>query len=284
MHTHCLLCNSGSLKDLEKYKNAFLTRCTNCRFVFSRRIPTTTELIEHYKGYPRNTDISPITIKRYHELLDSFELYRTSGNLLDIGCGDAYFLEEAKKRNWNVYGTEFTDDAVKIGMKKGITIHKGVLNPADYGDTKFDVITSFEVIEHINNPIIELDNIISILNKKGIFYFTTPNFNSLSRFMLKDKWNVIEYPEHLSYYTPQTIDTFFRGKGLKKIMLQTTGINFSRFRESVSQTEEKGTSNSTEQLREKSETKLLYKMAKKSANALLTISGLGDTIKGIYQK
>ena len=94
---------------------------------------------------------------------------------------------------------------MEICSKKGIYMKKGVLNPKDYNSQEFDVITSFEVIEHINNPREELQNFYKILRKGGMVYCTTPNFNSLLRYRLKEKYNVICYPEHLSYYTPKTL-------------------------------------------------------------------------------
>jgi 2-polyprenyl-3-methyl-5-hydroxy-6-metoxy-1,4-benzoquinol methylase len=136
-----------------------------------------------------------------------------------VGCGIGYFLEEAKKRGWEVYGTEFTDEAIEICEAKGINMQKGVLSPEDFDPNSFDVITSFEVLEHINNPQEEITNFHKILRKGGLVYLTTPNFNSLLRYRLKSAYNVITYPEHLSYYTKRTIHRLFKNKGFKNYKL-----------------------------------------------------------------
>ena len=128
-HKHCLICQSKNISGLRKYERHFLNYCLNCGFVFSERIPSHRELEEHYKGYSRDDYLSPLTIKRYNELLDYFEQFRKTNNLLDIGCGMGYFLVEAKKRGWNVFGTEFTDTAIKICKQKEISMKKGVFNP-----------------------------------------------------------------------------------------------------------------------------------------------------------
>ena len=112
---------------------------------------------------------------------------------LDVGCKGGYFLEEANKRGWTVYGTEFTSEAIKICKEKEFKIHEGILNPKSHKQ-KFDIITSFEVIEHINNPQEELKNYDLIL-RDGFICCTTPNFNSIGRRILKEKWNVISYPD-----------------------------------------------------------------------------------------
>lgn len=280
-HKQCLLCESPELVALPGYEKYYLVKCRNCSFVFSRGIPSASELTKHYEGYLRAGSISPITIKRYEELIETFEKYAPGRNILDIGCGDGYFLEVAKKRGWNTYGTEFTTEAVEICRTKGIHMHQGILSPADF-NIRFDIITSFEVIEHINNPKQEIRNIHSLLSASGLFYFTTPNFNSLSKTILKDKWNVIEYPEHLSYYTPATIHRLLKTFSFKKIELHTTGISIKRFKQSINADPE--ISYSEEGLRQKTETSPFFKFLKRAVNFSLDIFKKGDTIKGLYKK
>jgi 2-polyprenyl-3-methyl-5-hydroxy-6-metoxy-1,4-benzoquinol methylase len=284
-HSGCLICGSAKLQELKGYEKDHLVKCNVCGFVFCHNIPTQQELIKHYDGYPRNNYNSPITIKRYNELLDSFESYKKTNNILDIGCGDGYFLEAAKKRGWNVYGTEFTDAAITVCSQKGILMHEGILNPDNYNNVEFDVITSFEVIEHINNPQTEIKSIKKILRSGGLFYLTTPNFNSISRTILKGKWNVIEYPEHLSYYTHKTINKLMTSDGFLRLKVETTGINISRIKESKNKgTDKSEGSNTEEELREKTETRFIYKLLKKAINSTLNLLKKGDSLKGWYLK
>lgn len=280
-HKNCLLCNNTILKALKGYDKDYLVKCASCGFVFSERIPSSEELLAHYKKYKRGGAISEITIKRYNELLDVFETYRETNNILDIGCGDGYFLEVAHKRGWKVFGTEFTDEAMEVCKFKGITVHLGTLNSLNYLGIKFDIITSFEVIEHINNPQQEVQHIKEIIRTGGALYITTPNFNSISRTLLGPKWNVIEYPEHLSYYTAKTLRVFLTRHEFKKIRTETTGININRFNQSV---DESTTKQNQEAIREKTETKLIYRFLKKTINAVLNITSAGDNLKGLFVK
>lgn len=281
-HTNCLICNFQTLQMLKGYEKDYLVKCKSCGFVFCEKKPSEQELITHYNGYPRNSCISAITIKRYNELLDGFEAYRKTNNIIDIGCGDGYFLEAAKQRGWNVYGTEFTDIAIQSCSAKAIRMRKGILDSSNYENIEFDVVTSFEVIEHINNPQSEIKSIKKILRNGGLFYFTTPNFNSISRLILKTKWNVIEYPEHLSYYTSKTINHLLILNGFVKLKTETTGIHINSFRKSIGSKTSKSAENIEEGLREKTETKLFFKYLKKSINIILNIFKKGDSMKGWY--
>ena len=285
-HSHCLICSSPKLRSLPNFQKAHLCRCENCGFVFAQRIPTEQELIEYYDGYGRNDYLSPVTIKRYHELLDKMEPYRKTNKLLDVGCGIGYFLEVAKERGWEVYGTEYTDRAMEICTSKGILMQQGKLDSVYYEAGMFDVITSFEVLEHINNPQEEIGHFHTLLRKGGLVYLTTPNFNSLLRHRLKERYDVITYPEHLSYYTPKTLKRLFASKGFSTKRIQTTGISFTRLKTSKGETSQAFISPTSddEQLRNKIEENPYLQLAKKMVNGTLTLFGIGDSLKGWFVK
>ncbi|HPM29490.1 MAG TPA: class I SAM-dependent methyltransferase [Chryseolinea sp.] len=281
----CLLCSSPSLQALTGYEKDYLVKCSSCSFVFCQRKPTTDELKAHYALYPRANTISEITLKRYDELLNAFEPYRKTNNIIDVGCGDGFFLEAAKKREWNVFGTEFTPEAIEVCERKGIQMTMSPLNPNYYNPDFFDVITSFEVIEHINTPNQELNSFSSILRNGGLVYVTTPNFNSISRNILKSKWNMIQYPEHLSYYTVPTLSSLFRKNNFKKINISTTGISINRLRASSHSENSKVQSvNVDEALRQKTEDRIIFRVIKTSLNTMLNITQKGDALKAFFQK
>ena len=282
--SNCIVCNGRNLRILPDYSAASLVKCGDCGIVFSKRNPSAAELTAHYNNYPRYETLSSITEKRYNELLDRFEPYRKNNNLIDLGCSNGLFLMCAKKRGWNVYGTEYAQESIDYCAKNNIQVFKSDKLPEEFFKLQFDVVTSFEVIEHINTPNPEMDFIKKILRKDGIFYVTTPNFNSISRFLLKEKWNVIEYPEHLTYYTANTLNNLMRKYGFKKIFLVTTGISLSRFNQSRGKEDVNRTlnDNADENLRKNIEKNFLLKGVKHLINFLLNALKIGDAMKGLY--
>jgi 2-polyprenyl-3-methyl-5-hydroxy-6-metoxy-1,4-benzoquinol methylase len=284
--TKCIYCGHNELEDIKEFSHAFLVKCHSCRFVFCKRIPTPEELTKHYSNYPRYTSLSPITEKRYNELLDRFESFRQNNKLIDLGCSNGLFLEVAKKRGWEVYGTEYAQESIDHCAKNGIRVFKSDQLPAEFFDLKFDVVTSFEVIEHINTPNEEIEFVNKILRSGGAFYVTTPNFNSISRSLLKSKWNIVEYPEHLSYFTPATLHKLMLNHGFQKKFISTTGISFSRFKQSIGQSEESRTKNANtdEQLRNRIEKNRFLLFAKAGINFFLNTFKMGDAMKALYTK
>lgn len=285
-HRRCLLCRSPLLKPLRGYESARLLRCAECRFVFSGSVPTAAELEEHYETYGRDDYLSPLTARRYHELLDRFEAARVNNRILDVGCGVGHFLAVAKGRGWEVYGTELTDRAVEICARKGIEMRKGRLDACNYGPEFFDVVTSIETIEHVNNPSEDVCNIRTVLRTRGLLYLTTPNFNSLSRRLLGSSWNVIEYPEHLCYYTPETMTALLRGRGFEGVEIQTTGVSLTRWKTSLKLSDEKliSADSGDEKVRAMLEGNRALRALKRLVNHALTLSGSGDSMKVTARK
>ncbi len=263
-----------------------LVKCENCKLVFCSGIPTANELEYYYSNYGLQQYLSPITVKRYHQWLDRFEAFRKTGNMLDVGCANGLFLIEAKKRGWNVYGSEYGEQQVQICMNKDIIMHQGPLVNNVFPGVEFDVITSIEVIEHINNPQHELNIIHLKLRTGGIFFCTTPNFNALSRFILKDKYNIISYPEHLAYYTPTSLSRLMKRKGFKRLFIETSGISITRFNQSTGRKAQKVVSSTSDDeiLRNKIESRFYLRFAKGVLNFILNITGLGYSMKGAFIK
>jgi 2-polyprenyl-3-methyl-5-hydroxy-6-metoxy-1,4-benzoquinol methylase len=285
-HTHCLICHTAQLQMLRGFNQVPLAKCKKCGFVFCKNIPSADTLNEYYKHYGKTDFISPITIKRYNEWLDKFEKYRKHNTLLDIGCGNGFLLEQAKQRGWKVYGTEYSTQLVQVCEAKGITMYHGALSTNTFADLEFDVITSIEVIEHINNPLEEMQHISRMLRTGGLFFCTTPNFNALSRYYLKDKYNIISYPEHLSYYTPKTLKYLMQKFHLQPAHVETTGISITRFNQSTHKRAQAVVSATSddELLREKIETRWYLKLAKQILNGMFQITGTGYSLKGWFEK
>lgn len=289
LHNKCILCEYDKLKKLPRYYEMHsLVKCTHCGLVFAQKIPTEHELNEYYAeySYTKEAYLSPITIKSYNLLLDEFEPYRKTNRILDVGCGRGWFLIEAKKRGWEVYGTEFSESAMHLCESQGITMKKGALNANSFSLEMFDVITSFEVIEHINNPNQEINHIQGFLRKGGLFYCTTPNYNSILRYYLKEKYDVITYPEHLTYYTKRTLKRLMIKNGFRVNKIATTGISITRLKNSKSKGSEgvAAKESSDEKLREKIDKKRYLNYLKFTANSLLTLLGIGMSLKGMFVK
>lgn len=275
---NCSACKGRRLEPLPAYRRAHLVRCRDCGLVFAGRRPTDAELASNYGGYSRADHDSPITRRRYRELLDGFERFRKGNRILDMGCGIGFFLEEAQARGWDAHGSELEPRAVEINRSKGLNCVQAPIDADTFEPGSFDVITAFEVVEHLRDPLAEAAVIARALRPGGLFYCTTPNFGSLSRRLLRSRWGVIAYPEHLTYFTPSTLRSWLEGIGFAPVKITTTGISLARLRDAPGEQR-----SDDEQLRVQIEGSRALRAAKRAANAALGATRTGDTIKGHFE-
>ncbi|HAW51682.1 MAG TPA: hypothetical protein DCX54_05040 [Flavobacteriales bacterium] len=281
----CTVCNSEQVSILKAYEKHKLTKCTECSMVFAWDIPDSRELIAHYEEYGRDDYKSPITVKRYREILSKFEHARSLNRILDIGCGMGFFLEVAQELNWKTYGTEYTETAVENCRQKDITMFKGDLSEINFGELTFDVITCIEVIEHIQDLHSFISGIKKILRPGGLLYLTTPNIRSLNSRMLKEDWNVLCYPEHLSYFSKKSLNKLLESNSFEKLFLVSDGVSPERLLTSIKRkTVDHSTSeNKDEKLRIQLEKNSFLKTVKRMVNGLLNTLNLGESLKGLYR-
>ncbi|MEO8590479.1 MAG: class I SAM-dependent methyltransferase [Flavobacteriales bacterium] len=248
--------------------------------------PTDEELFNYYAGYPVHDNVSAVTVKRYSELLDGFEHYRRTNRIIDVGCGAGIFLEEAAKRGWEVHGTEYGERALVACRSRNIRIIEGALDPANYEPEGFDVVCSFEVIEHLPRPKEELERMVRILRPGGALYMTTPNYRSLGHELAGSAWSIVNYPEHLNYFTPRTLRQLGATQHLRPTTMLTTGVSLVRLRGRHTDDSErrKAVMASQDDFREQLEVKPLLKLAKRMINAVLDLFGIGDSMKGTFVK
>jgi 2-polyprenyl-3-methyl-5-hydroxy-6-metoxy-1,4-benzoquinol methylase len=277
------LCKSESNRLLGSDDYFKLRQCVSCGFTFHRDFTTESELREYYDRYyhDENLAFSAITEARFRELVTSFELYRKSNRILDVGCGSGHFLKVADGNGWNSHGTEIASGSVDQLSRLGISSFCGELQAAGYAAEFFDVIYCSEVIEHVLDPLPLLGEIARVLRRGGLLYLTTPNFDSLSRRLLGFKWRNVAL-EHLNYFTPRTISRALGEAGFRNIRASTRNIDPYELKKIFNRSVRDSGSGfqiaRTEKVRENLESNRTLRAAKNLANVLLRATATGDTI------
>ena len=272
---------------MERYASSYLHKCSDCSFVFSTEVPSETDLVKHYESnYNITSYFSPITRKRYEELLEKFEPFRKTNRILDIGCGLGFFLEVAKEKSWEVYGLELSDKGYNECVKKGIPVAKTTIENTELDPESFDVIVSIEVIEHVISPLKLITQSNRFLRKGGATYVTTPNFNSYLRMQMKEQYDVINYPTHLCYFTSKTLRKAFESNGFNTRFIKATGMSVTRVKTSKGKSNQEYVSETSddEMLRHRIESNAFLRGTKHLINSGLTSFKLGHSLKGFFIK
>ena len=140
--------------------------------------------------------------------------------ILDVGCAGGAFLRAAQMENLVATGVEPSKWLGEYGRTQyGLDIRTGVLEGQDFAPKSFDIITMWDVIEHVPDPDRDLKHIATLLKDDGIFVVNYPDFGSLPAKLLGRRWPFL-LSVHLVYYTPKTIRKQLTLAGFKVIDLR----------------------------------------------------------------
>jgi len=212
------LCGQSAGKLLFSKDGFEWVRCSDCKLVYLRNPPPQI-YDERYFGeewYSRNKEE---WIQQWQPKLDELELfYQKPGKLLDVGCGLGAFPYAAQVKGWNAYGVEIARYAAKYAREEvGLKVYHGTLIEAAFPEKFFDVVTLWEMIEHVPKPIDLLKEIKRILKTDGLLGLSTPNIDSAEARKAGGDWKMLIPTQHLWYFTPDTLRTTLKTAGFKVI-------------------------------------------------------------------
>lgn len=165
--------------------------------------------------------------KASRKVLESIERLATKGKILDIGSSAGFFLAEAKCRGWETTGIEFSSWSKRYAEEHfGLTVYDQPLEKLNWPKENFDAVTMLDVIEHLTEPWKILSEIKKILKPNGICVITTPDIDSLTAKLAKEKWYAI-LPGHLFYFSPKTLEKILVEAGFRIIQRRTHTRYFS---------------------------------------------------------
>lgn len=126
-------------------------------------------------------------------LLNRYLSKRQDLDVLEIGTGSGFFLDFARESfpNSRFSGVEYDQRLLAETAARATHAHliQGNAENFDLGKGRFDLVVSFQVIEHLYNPGAMLDNVRAHLKPGGIFLVTTPNLSGLGARWMKEKWH-----------------------------------------------------------------------------------------------
>lgn len=229
----CPICECPKAESLYRYKGADVVECQHCSMVYvPMPTPEITSIYKEsyflnngddesagYSNYKSEFMSHLITFDKRLEETEKILGYR--GRLLDLGCALGHLGEAAKRRGWDVYVTDVSDYAVfetrkQFGLNGFISApEKLAVKPG-----RFNLITMFDVIEHLSHPIDLLRDIRRALSAEGLLQLTTPNAHSWSAQLMGRSWFHLKPNEHLLYFTPKTIRLVLEQTGFEVVAIK----------------------------------------------------------------
>ncbi len=249
--TLCAICGGSDTRPLftlpdylldRKDVQATFVRCQSCGLVYQNPRPTLDEMSQHYPpeyelySSPDDTGNASWLLRQAIQLGlrkrgGFITRHKRSGRLLDVGCATGFFLNGMRSQgNWELYGVEISPYAVRVAQERyGLNVKVGTLEDAVFPDDFFDVVTLWDVLEHLHEPARSLQEIRRVLKPDGLLIFRVPNLASLDARLFGPFWAGFEPPRHLYVLSPNTTDKLLQKAGFRIIEQSPAPGNYFTF-------------------------------------------------------
>jgi len=228
----CPICGGASHKKLYSIHGFDIVRCSTCSMSFVNPRISNNCLFDVYRheyfhrnqdGYNDYESIANLRIKTFEKWYRDLAPYCINkGIALDIGCAAGYFLDVLQENQWQVEGIELEHRMYDLLIQKGYTISN---EPLEYFTAahQYDLITMFDVIEHLPELQKNFAKISSLLSEQGIIALSTPNIDSLQYRIFRRRWFQFKPVEHLYYFSPSTLKRLAQAHGLRIEVMKKSG-------------------------------------------------------------
>lgn len=200
-----------------------LMRCQSCSLVWLARPPKPAEMHLHYTdAYDRLIAAAGNDPARWGFRVDAIARYKKAGTLLDLGCSSGSFLETMRGDAWKLFGIEMSAASARLAeTRTGAQVFVGQILDAQFPRESFDVITCFDVLEHVYEVREVMSRVAAWLKPGGIFYVLVPNIDSAEARVFGSYWHGLELPRHLSHFSPESLKFLAKLVGLDELTLET---------------------------------------------------------------
>lgn len=272
----CPACgNSEFIAEFEKIGFKYVS-CKNCETLYVNPRPAFETLNIFYSKSPStsfwvNEFFKPVAEGRREkifrpraEFISKFFSVNKEMVVGDIGAGFGLFLEELKKivPENRFIAIEPSSEMADICSSKGLDVECTCLEDMKGMEEKFDILTTFELLEHLFEPASFFKKAYSILKPGGYLFLTTLNGKGFDILSLWEKSKSIAPPHHLNFFNMDSVSNLLKNTGFDIVeastpgkldwdivegMIRNEGINVGRFWDLVSF---KGTDNCKKELQE----------------------------------
>ena len=223
----CPLCNSEQRQFPFRLSSSYrVARCKACGvyYLYPRLIESAMQLVyrqvSYYEGgacgyadtsYIAQESALRATFKRLLHNLTKRGL--TGGDLLEIGCGYGYLLDEARPFFRRRVGTEFSPHGAKIAQATGAEVFVGGVEQLS-PDARFECVLATHVIEHVYEPLPFMMRLVSHTKPSGHIVLATPDIGGVLRKFMGRYWPSFKAPEHVLYFDFRTLGLLMGRAGL----------------------------------------------------------------------
>lgn len=213
----CPLCDSKDFKFIFEKHGFDHMNCNSCDLIFTLQVldPNKIRFLEEseegdsYGQHKENKTVNELDRKKFKLVFSQLEKFTNIKKIFDFGSQSGTFLDWASE-NYSITGHEYHDALRKIGIKKGHVVLNENLEIIKFDD-EFDLITCWDYVDHVLNPIQVFKNLTKYLKKGGLFFFAINNRDSLSVRMMHEHSPIFIGPHHTMHYGIKQLEILMQG-------------------------------------------------------------------------
>lgn len=198
-----------------------IVACRHCGYVYANPRWSEEELIAAYGAVEDETYVTErhgrvLTFQKHLKHMEKWTGPANGRSLLDIGAYIGVFVEIAQKAGWEASGVEPSDWAAAAAQKRGLNVIVGTQDaPALQGKT-FDVLTMWDVIEHVDSPSDEMAKAYHLLKPGGWLVLHTMDIGSLTAKVMGSRWPWF-MDMHLHYFSKKSMAQMLEKNGYQVV-------------------------------------------------------------------
>jgi SAM-dependent methyltransferase len=211
-----------------------VVQCKRCSLLYTRPtlIPQQNPYEEESADYFVNQHHEPTIRRGYHYAETAQKLLGMKGRMLEVGCGQGFYLQGAAERGWSVRGIDFTPAFVESAARRGIEVETAGPLESRFLDEQYDCILLVNILEHLYEPREVLARVAKALRPGGVVAIGVPNELGLTAragnlyFKTQQKpWAMNLSPTfppfHVIGFSPQSLRFGLEQAGLEVVALDT---------------------------------------------------------------
>lgn len=186
-----------------------IVRCTQCGLVYANPRPQSQDVLQIYEAvkdplYVEERAGRVLTFEHHLRPMEHFTGTANGRRLLDVGAYTGVFVDIAARHGWDAWGIEPSLWAVDLARQEGLQMVGGTLEDSTFEDSSFDVVTMWDVIEHVANPMATMHAAYRVLKPGGFLVVHTMDLGSPFARLMGKRWPWF-MEMHLFYFTRRTM-------------------------------------------------------------------------------
>ncbi|HID64255.1 MAG TPA: class I SAM-dependent methyltransferase [Anaerolineae bacterium] len=217
-----------------------VVECLRCGWIRQNPRPTAETIGYYYPpdyaSFIRAIEDEPRTWRRWDRRYGilkrrwAVERLLPRGRLLDVGCATGIFLHEMQQAGWDVVGVEPNPNAASYAQQRfGLLVHVGMLRQVGLPSASFDVITLWDVLEHLHTPWADLMEAHRLLVDGGLLVIRIPNLESPEARWFGPLWLGWDLPRHLYFFPRQALVAALSELGFTVERFRCIATSYSTF-------------------------------------------------------